>query len=153
MCGNCWQTEEPIGSAAFTRLEALFRDWYSWTVDLPGAFFLQAVEKLYKRNELATGSFVALGQRIDLKTVEAPMFLLAARDDELVAPPQLFAAEHLVGTAAQDVRKQVAPCRHVGLFMGKRTLENVWPGIVRWIAEPPIVAAQHVDAHGLERIH
>ena len=61
------QTEEPIGSAAFTRLEALFQDWYSWTVDLPGTFFLEAVEKLYKRNELATGSFVALGQRIDLR--------------------------------------------------------------------------------------
>ncbi len=147
------QTDEPIGSAAFARLEALFSNWYSWTVDLPGAFFLEAVEQLYKRNELATGSFVALGQRINLKTVEAPMFLLAARDDELVAQPQLFAAEHLVGTPAQDVRKQVAPCRHVGLFMGKRTLQDVWPSIVRWIAEPPIVAAEHVEAHVRERIH
>ncbi|MGD0026381.1 MAG: alpha/beta fold hydrolase, partial [Xanthobacteraceae bacterium] len=147
------QTEEAVGSAAFTRLEALFRDWYAWTVDLPGTFFLEAVEKLYNRNELATGSFVALGQRIDLKTVEAPMFLLAARDDELVAPPQLFAAEHLVGTSTQNVRSAVAPCRHLGLFMGKRTLEDVWPSIVRWIVEPPIVAAEHVEAHVLERIH
>ena len=55
-----------MGSAAFGDLEALFRDWYAWTVDLPGSFFLEVVEKLYKRNELATGNFVALGQRIDL---------------------------------------------------------------------------------------
>jgi poly(3-hydroxyalkanoate) synthetase len=147
------QTAEPLGSAAFARLEALFQEWYAWTVDLPGRFFLEAVEKLYKRNELATGSFVALGRRIDLKTVDAPMFLLAGRDDELVAPPQLFAAEHLVGTPAQDVRKEVAPCRHLGLFMGKRTLQEAWPRIVRWIMEPPIVAAGHVEARVLERIH
>src|SRR5579863_970797 len=55
------QTEEPIGSAGFNRLEALFRDWYAWTIDLPGTFFVEVVEKLYKSNELATGSFVALG--------------------------------------------------------------------------------------------
>ena len=81
------------------------------------------------------------------------MFLLAARDDELVAPPQLFAAEHLVGTAAQDVRKEVAPCRHVGLFIGKRTLQDVWPSIVRWMVEPPIVAAKRVAAPMRERLH
>jgi hypothetical protein len=59
--------------------------------------------------------------------------MLAARDDELIAPPQLFAVEHLVGTPAHHQRKAMAPCRHVGLFMGKRTLEKNWPEIARWI--------------------
>jgi poly(3-hydroxybutyrate) depolymerase len=131
------QTKEPIGSAAFARLEAIFQDWYAWTVDLPGDFFLEAVERLYKRNELATGSFVALGRRIDLAAVKAPLYLLAARDDELVAVPQLFAAERLVGTRSDSVRKATAPCRHVGLFMGKTILEEIWPEIVRWLGEAP----------------
>ena len=74
------QTGEAMGSAAFSRLEAQFRDWYAWTVDLPGTFFLEVVEKLYKRNELATGSFVALGQQIDLATVDgADLFAGSAR--------------------------------------------------------------------------
>jgi len=147
------QTEEPIGSAAFNRLEVLFRDWYAWTVDLPGTFFVEVVEKLYKSNELATGSFVALGRRIDLAAVTAPIFLLAARDDELVAPPQLFAAEHLVGTPAQNVRKATAACRHVGLFMGKVVLEDIWPSIVRWLEETPSIAPQRAGAHAIERTH
>ncbi len=147
------QTEESAGSTAFIRLEARFRDWYAWTIDLPGTFFVEVVEKLYKRNELATGSFVALGQRIDLATVKAPMFLLAARDDELVAPPQLFAAERLVGTPALDVGKAIVPCRHVGLFMGKTILEETWPSIVRWLEEPLTDAAEHVEAHAIERMH
>jgi poly(3-hydroxybutyrate) depolymerase len=130
------QTEEPIGSAAFASLEAQFRAWHAWTVDLPGRFFLDVVDKFYKRNELATGRFVALGKRIDLATVKAPIFMLAGRDDKLVAPAQLFAAERLVGTAAADIRKTIVPCSHVALFMGRATLKDVWPGIMRWIAEP-----------------
>lgn len=138
------QTEEPAGSAAAMRLEAVFRDWYAFTLDLPGRFFLDAVEKLYKRNELADGSFVALGQKIDLAQMRAPLYLLAARDDELVAPAQLFAAEGLVGTAPHELRKATAPCRHLGLFMGKRILQNVWPGVVRWLVEPVITKPEHV---------
>ena len=147
------QTEKPIGSAGFTRLEARFRGWYAWTVDLPGTFFLETVEKLYKRNELATGSLIALGQRIDLATIKAPLFMLAASDDELAAPQQVFAAEHLVGTAAHNLRKAVAPCRHVCLFIGKRTLEDTWPSIVRWIREPPITVPEHAEARMIERVH
>jgi len=136
------QTEEPAGSSAAARLDAVFRRWYAFTLDLPGRFFLDAVEKLYKRNELAAGSFVALGQKIELANMRAPLYLLAARDDELVAPAQLFAAEGLVGTAPHDLCKATAPCRHLGLFMGKRVLRDVWPGVVRWILAPA-VATEH----------
>jgi poly(3-hydroxybutyrate) depolymerase len=138
------QTEEPAGSIAATRLETVFRDWYAFTLDLPGRFFLDAVEKLYKRNELATGGFVALGRKIDLAEMRAPLYLLAARDDELVAPAQLFAAEGLVGTAPHQLRKATAPCRHLGLFMGKRILRDVWPGVVRWLIEPAIDNPEHL---------
>jgi len=131
------QIEQPMDAAELLRLEARFRDWYGWTVDLPGSYFLDVVDKIYKRNEIAAGSFAALGQKIGLANVRAPLFLLAARDDELVAPAQLFAAERLVGSAARDIRKTIAPCRHLGLFMGKRVLEDVWPDIARWLAEMP----------------
>jgi poly(3-hydroxyalkanoate) synthetase len=144
------QTAEPAGSAAFTRLEALFQDWYSWTIDLPGRYFLEVVEKLYKRNELATGALIVLGQLVSLANVTAPIFLLAARDDELVAPQQLFAAEHLVGTSAGNIRKALAPCRHMGLFMGKTILDEVWPSIVRWIGEPMLVASPNVGVSPIE---
>jgi poly(3-hydroxyalkanoate) synthetase len=139
------ETDAALGSPAFSRLEAVFRSWYASTLDLPGAFFLEAVERLYKRNELAGGNFVALGKTIALATLTLPLFLLAARDDELVAPQQLFAVERLVGTAPRDLRKATAPCRHLGLFMGKNVLHNVWPGVVRWLAEPPTATADRVE--------
>ena len=55
-------TLQPTGSPEFTRLEAIFRSWNSWTIDVPGTYYLEVIEKLYKRNELAAGSFVALGK-------------------------------------------------------------------------------------------
>jgi len=129
------QTLQPIGSTEFTQLEAVFRNWNSWTIDLPGAYYLEVIEKLYRRNELATGSLVALGQKIDLSRLRLPMFLLAGSADEVVAPEQLLAVERLVGTPPEYIRHEVAPCNHLGLFMGRRTLEENWPKIVRWMRE------------------
>lgn len=131
------QSEEPVGSDRFAKLSAALKVWYDWTVDLPGQFFLETVEKLYKRNELATGVFMALGQKIDLGDLAMPIFLLAARDDELVAPAQLFALERLVGTPSSLLRKEVAPCRHLGLFVSRSVLNDVWARIVRWLDEAP----------------
>jgi poly(3-hydroxyalkanoate) synthetase len=130
------QTLQPIGSPEFTRLEAIFRKWNSWTIDVPGNYYLEVIEKLYKRNELAAGSFVALGQRIDLSRLRIPLYLLAGCTDEVVAPEQLLAVEHLVGTPPAYLRHDVAPSDHLGLFMGRQTLEEYWPRIVRWMKEP-----------------
>jgi poly(3-hydroxyalkanoate) synthetase len=129
------QTLQPIGSSEFTQLEAIFKNWNSWTIDLPGTYYLEVIEKLYRRNELAGGSFVALGQKIDLSRLRLPMYLLAGSADEVVAPEQLLAVERLVGTQPEYLRHEVAPCNHLGLFMGKRTLEEYWPRIARWMKE------------------
>jgi hypothetical protein len=130
------QAADPPDSPAFHLLEARYRVWHASTVDLPGVYYLQVVEQLFKENRLADGRFVGLGQRIVLSKVRCPLFLLAAHDDEVVASEQLFAAEHLVDARQCRVRKAVAPCDHLGLFMGRRTLSEVWPGIADWLSQP-----------------
>jgi poly(3-hydroxybutyrate) depolymerase len=117
------------------RLQARFDEWYAFTLDLPGTYYLQVVEWLYKQNRLATGRFVALGRRLDFAALRTPIYLLAARDDELVAPEQVFATARRIGTPSEQVRTVTAPCRHLGLFMGAATLRTVWPEIVRWLDE------------------
>jgi poly(3-hydroxybutyrate) depolymerase len=145
------ESEESHDSPAFSHLEAAFRDWYAWTVDLPGRFFLETVEKLYKRNEIAAGIFEALGKTIDLKNIQVPLFLLAARHDELVTPTQLFALEHLVGTPPHEIRKRTADCRHLGLFMGKRVLREMWPDIVDWLVKPGTLRARAMQRVAAEQ--
>ena len=96
---------------------------------------MQVVEQLFKENRLAKGRFVALGRRIDLFDLRCPVFLLAAREDDVVAPAQIFATEHLVDARRCPVEKAVAPCRHLGLFMGRQILADIWPDIARWLLE------------------
>ena len=102
-------------------------------MDLPGTYYLQVVERLFKDNRLANGRFVALGRKTDLSNVRCPLFLLAARDDDVVAREQIFAIEHLVDNQHCTVDKTVAPCGHLGLFMGKQILADVWPSVARWL--------------------
>ena len=127
------QTLAPLGSPEFSQLAAIFKDWNAWTIDLPGTYYLEVIEKLYKRNELAGGSFVALGQKIDLSHVNLPIYLLAGSADDVVAPEQLLAVERLVATPPGHFCCEVAPCNHLALFMGRQTLEECWPKIVRWM--------------------
>jgi poly(3-hydroxyalkanoate) synthetase len=127
------QMPEPIGSREFARLEAIFNHWNSWTLDLPGSYYIEVIEKLYKRNELAAGKFVALGQEIDLTRLRLPLYLLAGDADEVVAPQQLFALARLAGTRPENLRCELVASDHLGLFMGKRVLERDWPTIVRWM--------------------
>jgi poly(3-hydroxybutyrate) depolymerase len=117
------------------RLEQRFRDWYAWTVDLPGKYYLQVVEELFRANQLARKEFVALGRRIDFADLHCPVFLLAAKDDEIVAVDQLFAAEPLLTGAHGKVTKEIVPGIHLSLFMGKTTLSSAWPAVGRWLQQ------------------
>src|SRR5262245_60941216 len=117
------------------RLEQRFRDWYACTVDLPGKYYLQVVEELFRANRLARREFEALGRRIDFADLHCPVFLLAAKDDEIVAVDQLFAAEQLLTGALGKVTKEIVPGIHLNLFMGKATLSSAWPAVGRWLQQ------------------
>ena len=126
---------EHIEDKCWVRRTEHFERWYENPIDLPGRYYLQSIKELFKENRLAKGRFVALGRRIDLGAIEAPLYLLAGDADDITTKEQVFAAEDLVGTLRGHIEKKLAPGGHIGLFMGSRTLENVWPGIARWIRE------------------
>ena len=41
--------------------------------------------------------------------------------------------------------KEMAPCRHLGLFVGKAILNEFWPRIARWLVEPSVGLPPPVD--------
>jgi poly(3-hydroxyalkanoate) synthetase len=114
-------------------LNERFRRWHAETVDLPGSFFLQVVEWLFKENRIARSRFVALGQNIDLSKLTAPICLLAGSRDEIVSVDQLFAVAGLVGTPGEHVMKLTEPCGHLSLYLGADVLDRAWPNIARWL--------------------
>jgi len=117
----------------YVKCTEVFERWYENPIDLPGVFYLQAINQLFKENRLAKGKFVGLGRQLSLEEVTVPVYLLAGESDDITPREQVFAAEHLLGTPGEQIVKTLAPGGHIGLFMGSRTLAEIWPEIGQWI--------------------
>lgn len=118
-------------------LLARFDRWNKETLNLPGTYYLQIVNWIFRENRIAGGSFVALGRQIDLKEVKAPVFLLAGLDDDVVPAAQALATAALLGTPPAVIVTASEPGNHLGLFMGARTHAHVWPRIAEWLRDDP----------------
>lgn len=112
-----------------------FAAWYENPLDLPGVYYLQAIEQIFKENHLARGEFVGLGRRLSLNDIVCPLYLLAGAEDDITTREQVFAAAELVGTPSKKIERKLVPGGHIGLFMGRKTLAETWPAIARWIAK------------------
>ncbi len=124
-----------IADKCYVERTERFERWYENPIDLPGRWYLQAIRELFKENRLARGTFVALGREISLRNIEVPLYLLAGEADDITTREQVFGAEDLVGTPKHLIVRKVVPSGHIGLFMGKRTLQEAWPGIAAWIRD------------------
>lgn len=124
---------EHIDESAYVAKEEAFTRWYENPIDLPGRWYLQATVQLFKENRLAKGTFVGLGRQLNLKDVKCPVYLIAGEQDDITTSEQVFEAERLLGTPGNLVEKRLVPGGHIGLFMGTRTLKEVWPAIAQWI--------------------
>ena len=108
-----------------------FDAWNARIVDLPGVYFLQTSEWVFRERRLARGAFPALGRLIRLEDIDCPIFVVAAADDEIVTLPQTLAVKRLCPRARVEIR--VAPGRHLSQFMGRKTLSSVWPEVAQWL--------------------
>jgi poly(3-hydroxyalkanoate) synthetase len=107
-----------------------FEDWFKWTQDLPGEFYLWVVRELFRDNKLISGDLEVGGRRVDLSTLKMPLYLLAGETDHITPPPQVFAAADAVSTPARDIVKRTTTGGHLGLFMGREALREHWPPIL-----------------------
>jgi poly(3-hydroxybutyrate) depolymerase len=112
-----------------------FEDWFKWTQDLPGEFYLWVVDHLFRRNQLISGDLVVGGQKVDLSRLDMPLFLLGGATDHITPPPQVFAAADYASTPASKVVKRTTSGGHLGLFMGREALRDHWPPILTGVAE------------------
>lgn len=118
-----------------------FAEWNADLVDLPGLFYRQTIDLIFRRNALARRGFPALGRTVGLCDVRCPLFLFAAAQDEIVSAPQVLAARALVSSPPGDITCHVAEGRHLSLYMGRAVLAEAWPKIAAFIAGGNAVAA------------
>jgi len=110
-----------------------YERWDRATLDLPGTYYLEVTDQVFRQNLIAKGRFIALGRRIDLAEVRVPVFLLAGADDIVVPRDQAFATARLLGTRPAWLEQACEPCGHLSLFMGRVALGHSWRRIARWL--------------------
>jgi poly(3-hydroxybutyrate) depolymerase len=103
-----------------------FTNWFEWTQDLPGAFYLWIIEHLFIHNELARGVLLVDGTGVDLSAIDCPIFLLAGSKDHITPPEQVWALADLVSTPAEHISRELVDAGHLGLFMGRAALNEHW---------------------------
>ncbi len=106
-----------------------FTNWFEWTQDIPGAFYLWIIEHLFIHNELALGKLVVGDTRVDLSKISCPIFLLAGTKDHITPAEQVWALADLVSTPAEHVSRELVDAGHLGLFMGRAALVEHWTPI------------------------
>jgi poly(3-hydroxybutyrate) depolymerase len=131
--GKYLELYQHIEDRNYIRRTEKFERWYENPIDLPGVYYLQAIQQIFKENRLAKGQFVGLGKRLSLKDIVCPVYLLAGSEDDITTKEQVFDAEKYLGTPKAQVIKKLASGGHIGLFMGSKTLAECWPDIAIWI--------------------
>lgn len=107
-----------------------FEDWFKFTQDIPGTFYLWLVDHLFRGNELIRGELKVSGRTVDLGAITCPLYLLAGADDHITPSEQVFAAASAVGTPASDIVERTTDGGHLGLFMGRQALRDHWPPLL-----------------------
>ena len=115
---------EHIDDPAYLAKEETFYRWYENPIDLPGRWYLQVIEQLFKENRLAKGEFIGLGRKLDLRDITCPTYLLAGAADDITTPEQVLGAAKYLGTSADRIVQETVPGGHIGLIHGSAHIEG-----------------------------
>jgi poly(3-hydroxybutyrate) depolymerase len=98
-----------------------FKEWYDQPQSLAGVWYLEAVEKLFKKNQLISGNLEILGRKVDLGQIKCPVHLIAGDKDDITPPPQVFNMEKYIST--KPVKHLIENSGHIGVFVKESSLE------------------------------
>lgn len=124
-------------SAAATRA---FYDEYSSVMDLPADFYLQTVDRVFQRQDLAQGRFRVRGEPVDPGAVEkTALMTVEGERDDICAVGQTFAAHRLCRNLppAKKAHHLQPAVGHYGVFHGRRWQNETYPKVRAFIRAHP----------------
>ncbi|MBV8061406.1 MAG: polyhydroxyalkanoate depolymerase [Alphaproteobacteria bacterium] len=107
-----------------------FYDEYLAVMDVTAEFYLQTVERVFQKRDLANGTFTWNGQRVDPSAIRRTALLTVEGElDDISAPGQTIAAHDLCSGLADDMRQahlQIG-VGHYGIFNGRKWRTQILP--------------------------
>ena len=119
---------EHIDDPAYVAKEETFNSWYENPIDLPGRWYLQVIQQLFKENRLAKGLFVGLGRKLNLRDITCPAYLLAGADDDITTPEQVLDAAKYLGTPKDQYLAEDGARRPHRVVHGRSYFEGALAG-------------------------
>ena len=126
-----WNLDDPRHVARYSE----FEDWFKYTQDIAGAFYLWIIRHLFRDNELISGKLRVGGRRVDLANLNMPLTLLAGETDHITPPDQVFALAEYASTPPELEHRRLSAGGHLGLFMGHEALHEHWPPLLAEVLE------------------
>jgi poly(3-hydroxybutyrate) depolymerase len=120
------------GRAAEAEAIRVFYDEYLAVNDLPAEFYLETVQRVFQRHDLARGELTWRGRRVDPAAMRrTSLMTVEGERDDICAVGQTV--------AAQDLCRSVRPYRrqhhvqtgvgHYGVFSGRRWSQQIYPRV------------------------
>jgi poly(3-hydroxybutyrate) depolymerase len=119
--------------AAATRA---FYDEYSAVMDLPADFYLETVERVFQRQDLAQGRFRVRGELVDPGAIErTALMTVEGERDDICAVGQTVAAHGLCRNLApaKHAHRLQPKVGHYGVFHGRRWQTETYPKVGAFI--------------------
>jgi poly(3-hydroxybutyrate) depolymerase len=120
-------------SAAATRA---FYDEYSSVMDLTADFYLQTLERVFQRHDLAHGNFRVRGEPADPGAIErTALMTVEGERDDICGPGQTVAAQALCRNLAPAKKAHHLQLNvgHYGVFHGRRWQTETYPKVRAFI--------------------
>jgi poly(3-hydroxybutyrate) depolymerase len=120
--------EDETGIAAH---RAFYEEYFA-VMDLPASFYLQTVNRIFQKHELARGVLISRGRKVEPAAIRRTALLtVEGENDDICSIGQTL--------AAQELCKSILPMRrnhhlqtgvgHYGVFSGKRWAAEIYPRV------------------------
>jgi polyhydroxyalkanoate depolymerase len=113
-----------------------FYDEYFAVLDLTEEFYLETIDRIFQRADLATGNFTYRGRKVDpAKITRTALLTVEGGRDDICALGQTAAAHDLCSSLRPHLKRHhlQANVGHYGTFNGKRWENEIYPVVRNFI--------------------
>lgn len=111
-----------------------FMTMEKWIFDSPGQAgmaFKEFLNSMYRENRLMKGEMEIAGKKVDLKKITQPVLnLYAEKDNQVPNAASIPIGEHV---GSEDYTAKSFATGHIGMFVSRRSQEEVAPTVVDWL--------------------
>lgn len=115
-----------------------FYDEYLAVMDMPAEFYLECIDKIFMKHELARGVLTYKGEIVDLAAIKhSALFTIEGEKDDITGLGQTEAAHGLCSSLTAKKRKHYVQegAGHYGVFNGFRFRKGILPKVEAFIAK------------------